>query len=253
MLVSLAFAGVGAIALATFAKGVASGVRDKIVARAYTFIAPSVLCVPLAGWVFAVLPERAQTFLMGGAPAVMLFMAFGLASFGILAVAAIASLLRKDYSTSTLGACMLVLFAFMSFGALEFVREGSRKPYLIEGFMYSTGVTTAKAEGLDSVATLAITQRDGVLSVAPWSLPEGKTLGQLSELEKGQAVYDAACLRCHSVVGYNAMAPLVKGWSVETIRTVIDRLDEVKPAMPPFPGNASEQDALTAYLLTLNK
>ena len=253
LLVSLALAGVGGIALATFANGVSAATREKVVAHGYKFIAPSVLCVALAGWAFAVLPERAQTFLMGGAPAMMLFMAFGLACFGILALSAIASLLRKDYSTSTLGACMLVLLAFVSFGAFEFLREGARKPYLIEGFMYSTGVTTAKAEGIDTVATLAATQRNGVLSVAPWCLPSGRKLDQLSELEKGEAVYKAACLRCHSVVGYNAITPLIKSWGRETIRTMLDRLEEVKPSMPPFPGTASEKDALTAYLVTLNK
>ena len=251
-LVSLALAGVGAIVLATFAKGITDAARSKVVALSYRFIVPSVLCVPLAGWAFAVLSERTQTFLMGGAPVMLMFMAFGLVSFGILAFAAILSLVRKDYSTSTLGACVLVLLAFVSLGSLEFLREGARKPYLIEGFMYSTGVTVAEAGALDTAANITVSRQKGVLSISPWSVPMGKAADALDPVAKGRAVYNAACLRCHCIEGYNAMKPLVKGWSADTMRTLLDKLDEIKPAMPPFPGTDSEKDALTAYLLTLN-
>ena len=253
ILISLAFAGVGAIALATFAKGVTQAVRDKIVARSYKFIVPTVLCLPLAGWTFAVLSERVQTFLTGGAPVIVLFMSFGMVSFAILGFSAIASLARKDYSTSTLGSCLLVLLAAASFGSFEFMREGARKPYLIEGFMYSTGVTVAEAADVDAKANIRVTAEKGVLSVSPWSLPAGKTADQLSDEERGPAVYNAACLRCHSIEGYNAIKPLVKGWSGETVRSVLDKLHEIKPAMPPFPGLDSEKDALSAYLTKLNR
>ena len=253
ILVSLALAGVGAIVLATFAKGVTGAVRDKIVSLAYKMIVPSVLCLPLSGWAFAVLPERAQTFLMGGAPAMVIFFGFGMASFVVLALSAVAGLLRKDYSTSTMGACLLCLFAFVSFGSFEFVREGIRKPYIIEGFMYSTGVTTAEAASVDTRANLGATRAAGVLTAAPWALPPGKKAGELAGAELGQAVYTAACLRCHSVDGYNAVRPLVKGWSVQTIRTLLNRPEELKPAMPPFPGTVAEKAGLAAFLQSLNQ
>jgi len=250
--IALAFAGVGAIALATFAKGMDKGVRIKIVRQAYWMILPTVLCLPLAGWIFAVIPARAQAFLTGGAPVMALFLAFGMASFGILFLASAFSLWRKDYSLSTLGTCMLVLFAFVSFGSFEFVREGARKPFLIEGFMYSTGVTVAEQKDLDKRANITRTQKKGVLSASPWSVPHGKRIGDLTPLEMGKAVYEAACLRCHSVDGYNPVRPLVAGWKPATIRDLLDRLNEVKAAMPPFPGTEAEKDALTVYLTSLN-
>ena len=169
LLVAFALAGVGAIVLATFARGVSDRARRKAVSLGYWMILPSVLCVPLAGWVFGVLSERAQTFLLGGAAPMQLFLAFGIASFLILAFSAGLALWRQDTAPSTLGATLLVLLAFVSFGSFEFVREGIRKPYVIEGFMYSTGVTTDKAEGLDARGTLARTRATGVLAAAPWA------------------------------------------------------------------------------------
>ena len=253
ILVSLALAGVGAIVLATFAKGVTDGVRDKIVGLAYKMIVPSVLCLPLSGWAFATLPDRARTFLMGGAPVMVILFGFGMASFVVLALSAVAGLLRKDYSTSTMGACLLCLFAFVSMGSFEFVREGIRKPFIIEGFMYSTGVTTAETASVDARANLDATRAAGVLAAAPWAAPPGKKADELTGVELGQAAYTAACLRCHSIDGHNAVRPLVKGWSPETIQTLLDRPEEIKPAMPPFPGTTAEKTALAAFLQSLNQ
>ncbi|NQT85257.1 cytochrome ubiquinol oxidase subunit I, partial [bacterium] len=215
--ISLAFAGVGAIALATFGTNVKKGVRLKVVRQAYWMIVPTALCLPLAGWIFAVLTPRAQAFLTGGAPVMALFLAFGMTSFTILFLASAFSLWRKDFSVSTLGSCLLVLFAFVSFGSFEFVREGARKPFVIEGFMYSTGVTVEAQAGLDRRANITRTRRKGVVASSPWSVPPGKKIGDLTLPELGKAVYEAACLRCHSVDGYNAMRPLVAGWKPETI------------------------------------
>ena len=250
-LAAFALAGVGAVALVSFVKA-QEGVREKVVALAYRMMLPAVLCVPLLGWVLVAVPERARVFLMGGAPVMTIFHAFGMASFGILTLAALLSLWRRDYRPSTLGATLLVLLAFVSLGSFEFVREGIRKPFLIDGFMYSTGVTTARAAEVDTVATLARTRQVGILHVAPWALPPGKTLKELGPVTKGESVYRAACLRCHSVDGYNAIRPLVRGWRRATVRDLLEKMNEVKASMPPFPGTDAEKEALADYLVTLN-
>ena len=252
ILASLALAGTGAIALATFVRGISDAVRERIVSLAYRMILPSVLCVPLAGWFLAVLPERVHWFLQGAAPAMLLFLGFGLASFAILAFAAALAVWRRDYTTSTVGSTLMVLLAFVSFGSFEFFREGARKPYIVEGFMYSTGVTTDQAAGLDQRATLGRTCTQGVLAAAPWALPPGRELEDLDAVERGRCVYSAACLPCHCVDGYNALRSLVRGWQPGTIRHLLDRMNEVRSAMPPFPGTEAEKDALAAYLASLN-
>jgi mono/diheme cytochrome c family protein len=147
----------------------------------------------------------------------------------------------------------LVLLAFVSFGSMEFVREGVRKPYIIEGFMYSTGVTTPEYKKLEKQrrANLETTTRDGVLSAAPWALPPGVGEEELDKAGRGQAVFKAACLRCHSVDGYNAIRPLIAGRSDQLLRTVLDD-PEAHAAMPPFPGTEKEKRALIEYLRRLS-
>lgn len=253
VLIALTLAGAGAIALSAFDRRAPEAVRRSAVSLGYKFILPSVLCVPLGLWTYAVLPERSREFLQGGAPAMLIFLGFGLAGFGVLAFGAVASLLRKDYAVSTLGACVLVLGALVAFGAMEFVREGVRKPYVIEGFMYSTGVTPGRWKDVDGRANLERTRAEGVLSAAPWAVPPHKDLADLDPPEYGQAVFRAACQACHQVDGYNALRPLIRGWSAGTLRHTLDRLEEIKPSMPPFPGTEVEKGALVSYLMTLDE
>lgn len=252
VLISLALAGVAGIALTSFDRSIPDRVRRKITSLCYKFMVPSILCIPLGIWTYTQLSERAQTFLIGGAPPILLFLGFGMGSFAILFLASVTSLVRKDFAPSSLGGIMLCLLAFVAFGSMEFVREGSRKPFVIEGFMYSTGVTVPSAAEIDTRANFTRTTRDGVLTAAPWALPPGKSLQSLDTLSRGLAVYRAACLRCHSVDGYNPIRPLVKGWSDKTLRYLLDNMDEIKPAMPPFPGNKNEKSDLSKYLGSLN-
>ncbi len=253
ILISLALAGVGAIVLVSFSRQTSTRTRQKVVALAYKFILPSILCLPLAYWTFTQLSARAQSFLTGGAKTMTIFLGFGLLSFVILFLVAGLSLLRKRFSISSLGALLLCLLAFVSFGSLEFVREGIRKPYVIEGFMYSTGLTHPDFAEIDPRANVLRTKREGVLSAAPWALPPGKQAEQLDAVGLGQAVYQASCLRCHSVDGYNAIRPLVRGWEPEMLRLSLDHLHEREPAMPDFPGNDQEKQALVKYLSSLNR
>ena len=250
--IALALAGVGGVVLASMDRTIAAEARRKLVALCYKFMLPILACVPLGLWTVSAMSERARTFLAGGAPVMAVMLGLGLASMAILCLAAIVSLRRRDYAVSSLGGVLLCLLAFVAFGAVEFVREGVRKPYVIEGFLYSTGVTAASAAAIDPRASLPKTRAAGVLSAAPWALPPGADLASLAPARRGEAVYRAACLKCHCLDGYNAVRPLVKGWSARTLRDLLDHMDEVKPAMPPFPGTDAEKDALAAYLQGLN-
>ncbi len=250
--VALGLAGVAGIALMAFSNSISTNVREKIVPLCYKFMLPSLLALPMGAWIFHNLSPRAKNFLEGGAPVMLIFLSFGMAAFIVIHLSAGISLWRRDFNPSTLGACLLVLLAFISFGAFEFVREGIRKPFIVEGFMYSTGLTTEKASAFDKRGTVALAHKGGVLRLAPWALPPGSAVEKLTIQERGKAVYRAACLRCHCVDGYNAMRPLVRNWSGKTMKHLLDHMAEIKSSMPDFPGNESEKLALVHYLLTLN-
>lgn len=253
ILVSLALAGAGAILLLAMLKNVLPHTRERVSQVAYRLMLPSLLCLPLSGWAFATLPQRAKDFLQGGSPVMLIFLAVGMTCFLLLAVAAIVAIARKETSPSVLGGCLLVLFAFVSYGSFEFVREGVRKPYIIEGFMYSTGVTVGPGS-IDKRASLEYTQKHGVMASAPWAMPAGKTWPQMDEQERGRSIYMAACHSCHQAQkGYNALAPAIQGWPRPVLRAYLDTMHIQKPAMPPFPGTADEKDLLTVYLSSLSQ
>ncbi len=254
LFVCFALAGVGAIALMAISQDIVPVVRQKITRLAYRMILPSLLCLPLFVWTFLVLPRRAQVFIEGSGVPMGMFFAMGLTCFLILSLAAIVAMIRREYTPSTLATILLVLFAFISYASFEFVREGVRKPYVIEGYMYSTGVTTAATDGLDARANLAVLQKRGVLSAAPWALPVGRRLEDLDTKARGQAVFRATCGACHQPeVGYNALRPLVRHWTAPIIREYLDTMHEQRPMMPPFPGSNQEKDWLTAYIDSLTE
>jgi mono/diheme cytochrome c family protein len=237
-----------------FNKTLPAATKQKVTRLAYRMMLPSLLCLPLSAWAFHVIPARAQAFLEGSGVPMGMFFAMGLTCFLILAVASIIAMIRKEYSPSVLGSCMIVLVAFIAYPSFEFVREGIRKPYVIEGYMYSTGVCAQQANGVCGRGNMQLLRTDGVLSAAPWALPPGKTAAELTPTERGRAVYAAACGACHQVnQGYNALKPVVRGWHKAQLRSYLDTMHDQRPMMPPFPGTAADKDALAEYLDTLTE
>jgi mono/diheme cytochrome c family protein len=122
---------------------------------------------------------------------------------------------------------------------------------------------------VDEVAEL---NREGILASAKWSSVSrveprddpgpGHEVSDLdcsschatndSRLEAGREVFKLECSACHTVRGYNPVAPLVKDWSEEYIDLQLQRLDELKPFMPPFIGKEEERKALAAWLASLD-
>jgi len=252
-LISRGLAGAFVLLLLAVVKNVKPHVREGLTRLGYRLILLSGLSLPVGVWAFLVLPERSKVFLWGGAAVMFMFMMFGITIFiGLVAVAAVA-LRRRDFAPTIYEAGLVVLFALISYGSFEFVREGVRKPYVIEKFMYSTGVTSKEAEAVDNVANVSRLRKEGVLSAAPYAIPPGKTAGELAPLEKGRAVFVAACASCHSLNGYLPLRPYVRGWSDGNLRYLLDNMSTLKPMMPPFPGTDDEKAALVIYLKSLDK
>lgn len=140
--------------------------------------------------------------------------------------------------TNFLGtAILLILATALFFGGWERVREASRKPWVIHGYMYSNGIRADEIEELD---------REGILSRAPWAwYRRDGTRAQM-----GEAVYRAQCQACHTTEGYNSITRLVEGLDHYTLDGLLMALDQ-NPAMPPFAGTEQERMQLARYLATL--
>ena len=222
-------------------RGYSRAQRTAVINFSAWFLLPLALMPPLAWWWFQGVPAESRRLVFGGATAMTLFFAFGMVASLLLAGYAYVGLLRMRRYINLETSVLLCAIALIATGSMEFVREGIRKPYLITGYLWANGISTAPREA----AALA---EDGILAHATWITGPEPDLAALDEAAKGRLVFRAQCARCHIEDGYNDVRPLIATWRADMIRTVLDELHERKPIMPPFHGTDAEKDWLTTYL-----
>lgn len=176
-------------------------------------------------------------------------------------------------------AAVAMLCGFVMIGAAEWMREDLRKPFVIGNYMLVTGVrlppgtdtprAPEDAEGADRFTIEAIGQ-EGMLDSALWAHPVATTGDATGDaIAHGREVFRLSCSACHTIDGYLAVRPLVRGMSVPGASGLLGRLarpvdatgqpvawsaDRMRLAswrgrrMPPFAGTAAERHALATYL-----
>lgn len=244
---SLALAGIFCCVAANMQRQFNRDERRHIINFGAWFLVPLGLMLPLAWWWFARVPAASRHLVFGGAVAMNLFFLFGLASSVLIAAYAYVGLIRLKHYVSLETSLLLAAMAFIATGAMEFVREGIRKPYVINGYLWSNGIADTPAEA-------AAINADGILAHAAWLTgPEGASrLRTLTPFARGEMVFAAQCAQCHVRHGPNDVGLLVATWRQQTIRTTLDELHERKPFMPPFVGTREEKDALADYLYDIS-
>ena len=97
-------------------------------------------------------------------------------------------------------------------------------------------------------------QQNGFLSQARWARIREFDLNDPNETMKaGEELFRGQCGHCHTVSGFNGVAPLVYRWREAYIYEQLGRLDEVRSFMPPFVGTDAERRALAAWLARLDE
>jgi hypothetical protein len=139
------------------------------------------------------------------------------------------------------------LLAMMLIGSFERVREFIRKPFAITDYLYSNGIRK------DDYALL---QRDGLLAHATYT--PMREITPENELAAGREVFRLACTRCHTVDGMTSIRNVLgrlygtdKPWNRDNLAKYLGVMHNVRPFMPPFPGNERERQALAAFLTDL--
>ena len=188
---------------------------------------------------------------------------------------------------SRLEAAALMLLGLGAAGGGEWVREGLRKPWLIDRYLFVNGVRvagqSASAER-DPFALDALDER-GVLATAAWSgaptafRPGDPVFERLAAAERatvedeaGRAIFRLECAACHTERGHLGIRRLVAGRGVAALESVVAATampigrdgrpgswsdPAVRVAtwrgrrMPPFAGTAAERRALAVHLARL--
>ena len=202
---------------------------------------------------------------------------FALAFLFVLGAAV--PLFRRRLAARTAGV-LLVLAALAAVGGAEWAREDLRKPYVIGSYMFVNGLRLPPPAGShaadqvpDDDLRVDLVARQGVLARANFTRARlGGNTGVEQEARAGAEVFRLLCSECHTVDGYLAIRPLLKGQSSAAIELLLPRLASPvdaggRPAewstpgvqlatwrnrrMPPFAGNGDEQRALAVYLARL--
>lgn len=191
-------------------------------------------------WWAANIPADAHALIFPAGALLRATYVLGLVALGLLAVLLVAVAFLAPHTFGVTAGILAVLLTGTYFGAYERVREGSRKPYVIHGYMYSNGVRVDEVERLN---------REGILTKARWAavgVPPAAT-------SLGQHVFRAQCQMCHSPDGYLAIRPLVAGQDAEGLMAFLEALRDGRPGMPPIVGTEKEIEELAKYLASLGE
>jgi hypothetical protein len=138
-----------------------------------------------------------------------------------------------------MAAVMLVIGLFY-IGGFEFIREGGRKPFIIQDYMYSTSILK---KDMAKVAQL------GVLQNAKWV--EHREITDTNLAAAGREVFNLLCQSCHSVGGpLHDIKKLTARVSPAEMDLIISTMGTQRPYMPPFIGTEQEKKALYYFLFT---
>lgn len=236
--VSLTLAALVACVVINFMTSLDHEARRSLINRAAHLLIPMVLMPLLGLWFLAVMPADSRSWVLGGSPAMMLFLNIAIGSSLAIGAYAILGLVMRRLYINEATASLLVLLAFAATAGGEFVREGARKPYSIRHVLYSNSIRP------DEVATL---RKIGCTSHDPYPLRHSGDYPN-DQVRVGARVFRRQCSVCHTVQGTNAVAGLTGSWDGDQMRMNFAKLQHTKPFMPPFAGTPAELESLVQFI-----
>lgn len=213
--------------------------RERMVrmAAAWTIL-PLAACVGAGWWYLHALPQPQYEMVMLRSARITGFLKYFQYFSAAAAIGALALAIRTPGRFRFPLALVVVLTGWGVIGSFEFVREAARKPYLIYGHTYSNGIR---------VGTEETASAQGYLATAKWTRIRQVT--EANRLEAGAELFQHQCASCHSIGGpMNDIRPWAANLTTEGMTSLLGALDAINPAMPPFVGNATEREALAAYV-----
>ncbi len=135
-------------------------------------------------------------------------------------------ILTKAYRTTI--AILMMTMGLLWFGAFEWFSESSRKPFVIQDYMYANAI---------SVASLEQTQSEGLLSAITFRTGND-----------GADLFRRACRSCHTIDGYRPVNRAYAGTDIEFIAGMIRGAKAMRANMPPWAGTEQESMMLATHI-----
>ncbi len=150
---------------------------------------------------------------------------------------------------------VIIVIAFIGILSGEGVREGARRPYIINGFMYGNQIIAKDHPALKIKSEVQKFEETGLLTHLGYLPQNLKKITSDNRLEVGRIIALHNCANCHAFTkaGLRPLPKLLAGFnpkSPEDIDAFLSALSAF-PYMPPFAGNDEERKAAAEYLFTL--
>ena len=134
---------------------------------------------------------------------------------------------------------LLLILGFGLIGSFEYVREASRRPFLIHDYLYSNSIPKADVQELN---------QKGYLKAAKWI--ENKNLDDRNAMAAGRELFFHQCSACHSISGpMNDIKPRTAKFPVFGMDAFLNGMGKINEYMPPFTGVRAERQALATFIV----
>ena len=202
-------------------------------------IVSTLFALPPGYWYLRAMPRGARTLVEGASPTIQTAIDYGMWAIAMLMIATlILVLLKPAFNTIPLSVTVFIC-AFVFMGSFEWTREAARRPFVVNGFVYSNGL---RAEDVDAAA------RDGFLGKVRWGGVREARSDQ--DVEAGREIFKFQCYACHTAGGFNNdIVARTRGMSYQALDRYIANLHRIRSFMPPFAGNGRERGSLAAFII----
>jgi len=199
----------------------------------------SMLCAaPCGFWYLQSIPGQARALVDGASPTINTAVYYGIWAIAGIVICTLVLILLKPSLHTRPASLALFFCAFFFMGAFEWTREAARRPFVINGVIYSNGLTPGD---------MAAADRDGFLGAARWA--RVKEAQSDEDIEAGREIFKFQCHACHTVRGFNNdIVSRARGMSYEAFDAYIGKIHQIRYFMPPFAGSDKERGSLAAYL-----
>lgn len=134
-------------------------------------------------------------------------------------------------------AFIMIVVGLSWMAGFEYLREIARKPFVLNGLMYSNSVKPGQ---------LSQISEEGFLQTAKWT--EIKSVNEENMLAAGKELFKHQCSSCHTLGGYNDIISRTNNLTERGLEAHLTGQGKVLNYMPPFSGTSEEKQALAAYI-----
>ncbi len=197
----------------------------------------SALLPPTALWYFRKFPQFSRDYLAGLIPSANQVVRAGIAGTAIVLLLTLVFALWKPRWMNAAVVAIILLSGLSVMYSGEYLREFSRKPWVINGYIYANDLRVSDVERVS---------QQGVAQFSPW-FPDTS-----DQLAYGKQLFAVQCGNCHSAEGYRSISKRVAGWDDKFASDMLQHLTLIRGTMPPFAGNEQDRAALGRYLASLS-